>query len=183
MPDEVFQNEPSNIPASAPYVSTGASLGNLEPMEDQRLEVLFQEVRRLRSRLGMLSGIAVVALLLAAALAGVVITMKQQQDQQAQQVGTLTGNKAGVENQVNSLNQQVSALNQKLASSEQQLNVVNQQLAQKVSQAQLKPLVAIVQDINSKAVTRDQLNEALQRVQPQNSNRGGRTQTILTPSP
>jgi chromosome segregation ATPase len=181
MPDEVFHNEPSNIPASAPPVSTEASL--TEPMEEQRLEVLFQEVRRLRSRLGLLSGIAAIALLLAAALAGVVISMKQQLDRQAQQVGLLTGNKAGAQDQINSLNQQVSVLNQKLASSDQQLSVVNQQLAQKVSQAQLKPLISIVQDINSKAVTRDQLNAALQRVQPQKSNSEGRTQTILTPFP
>ncbi|MBV8883750.1 MAG: hypothetical protein JO235_07075 [Chroococcidiopsidaceae cyanobacterium CP_BM_RX_35] len=176
MPDEVFHDEPSNIPASDPYISTEAGLGNRELMENQRLEVLFQDVRRLRSRLGLLSGIAIAALLLAAALAGVVISMKQQQDREAQQVGTLTGNKAGVENQINSLNQQVAALNQ-------QLSVVNQQLPQKVSQAQLKPLISIVQDINSKAVTRDQLNQALQRVQPQKLNNGGGTQTILTPFP
>jgi uncharacterized protein YhaN len=186
MPDEVFHSEPSDIPTSAPYVSTEPSLGSPEVLENERLEVLFQDVRRLRSRLGWLSGIAIASLLLAAVLAGVVISMKQQQDRQAQQFGMISNDKAGVENQISSLNQQVAALNQKLASTDQQVSAVNQQLPQKVSQAQLKPLISIVQNINSKAVTRDELNQAIQRVQqpqPNTGKSGGGTQTILTPLP
>jgi septal ring factor EnvC (AmiA/AmiB activator) len=180
MPGETFQNRSGDNPISAPYVSTEADLANLHQAADERLEVLFNEVRHLRSRLGWITGLAVASLILAGVLAGLTISVKLRQDRQVQQVGSLTSDKAGVENQVNSLNQQLVSLNQQMTSLNQQVALLNQQLPQKVSQAQLKPLLSIVQELNSKAVTRDQLNAALQRVQqPQLNNEG----PSLTPSP
>jgi len=175
MPDEIFQNRPSDNPISAPYVSNEGDLVNLNQPEDQRLEVLFNEVRHLRSRLGWITGLSVASLILAGVLAGLTISVKLRQDRQIQQVGSLTSDKAGVERQVNSLNQQVTSLNQQVA-------LLNQQLPQKVSQAQLKPLLSIVQELNSKAVTREQLNAALQRLQQPQLNNGGPSLTPL-PSP
>ena len=182
MPDEIFQNRPSDDPISAPYVSNEGDLVNLNQPEDQRLEVLFNEVRHLRSRLGWITGLSVASLILAGVLAGLTISVKLRQDRQIQQVGSLTSDKAGVERQVNSLNQQVTSLNQRVTSLNQQVALLNQQLPQKVSQAQLKPLLSIVQELNSKAVTRDQLNAALQRLQQPQLNNGGPSLTPL-PSP
>lgn len=179
MPDEIFHNRPSDNPAPDPYLVAEADLVNRHNLENQRLELLSSEVQRLRSRQGLLSGLSVAVLILAGVLAGLVISMKLQQDHQRQKAETLTGDQVGIQSQVKSLNQQVKLLNRQVASLNQQVASLNQQVALKASQAQIKPLQAIIQDINSKYVTRVQLNTALQEVQQKLSNGGSSS----TPSP
>lgn len=183
MPDEIFHNRPGDNPAPNPYVSTEAELVNRSNLENQqRLERLSSEVQRLRRRLGWISGLSVVALALSGVLAGFMFNMKLQQDQQQQLVGTLVSDKAGVQSQINLLEQQVTSLNQQVTSINQQIpKDLSGQL--KATQAQLKQLQAIIQEINSKAVTREQLNATLRRIQ-QNLNNSGQAPTpLISPTP
>jgi len=179
MPDEIYANQPSDNPAPEPYVSTEANFVNHHPPENQHLERLAHEVQRLRRQLGWVSALSVAALILAGVLAGLMLSVKLEQDQQKQQVRTLTSHKAEDEHQINSLNQQIVSLNQQMISLNSEVILLNQQVPLNVSQAQLKPLVTIVDELNSKAITREQLNEALQRIQPKLNN--GRQSS--TPSP
>jgi len=185
MADEIFHNRPSDNPAPDPYVVAEADLVNRHNLENQRLELLSSEVQRLRSRQDLLSGLSVAVLILAGVLAGLMLSTKLQQDHERQKAETLTGDQAGVQSQVKSLNRQVVSLNQQVVSLNQQVASLNQQVALKASQAQIKPLQAIIQEINSKYITRDQLNTALQEVQQKLSN-GGQSSTplpALSPSP
>jgi peptidoglycan hydrolase CwlO-like protein len=140
-------------------------LVNRHNLENQHLELLSNEVQNLRSRLNWLSGLSVAVLILAAVIAGLMLSVKLQQDQHRQRAETLTGDQTGVESQVKSLNQQVKSLNQQVKSLNQQVKSLNQQVAIKASKAQIKPLQAIIQEINSKYITRVQLNTALKEVQ------------------
>ncbi len=185
MPDEVFQDRPIDEPSPVTYVANEADLvANNYPGENQRLDLLSSEILRLKRHLSWSNALAIVSLILAGILAGLMFGLKQQQDQQLRQVSTLNGDKAGVQNQLSSLNQQITSLNQQLTLMNKQMVSLNQQSSQKVSQTQLKPLIAIVQELNSKAVTKDQLNAVLQRVQPK-ANNGGQlsSPTPITPTP
>lgn len=176
MADEVFPNKPSDTPASDP---TSAPDPYVSP-ENQRIELLSYEVHRLRTRLGWLSGLSFAVLILASILAGLTLSVKLQQDQQAQRVGALAGDKAGEVDQINSLNQQIAALNQQVTSLSQQVpqDLANQQ---KATQAQIKQIQAQIQAINSKAVTSDELNKAIQGVQSE-SNSGGQPTAPSSPA-
>lgn len=171
MTDETFHNRPGDVPIPEdPYVDP----------EKQRLDLLTYEVQRLRSRLGWVSGLSFAVLILASILAGLTLSVKLRQDQQTQQFGALAGEKAGEENQINTLSQQVAALNQQVASLSQQTpkDLANQQ---KATQAQIKQLQTQIQQVESEAITSQELNEALQKVQP-SSNNGGLT-TPANPTP
>lgn len=175
MPDETFNNRPGDNPDAGAYVSTDPRVNY--NLENQHLELLSQEVQRLRNRLGWLGGLSALALVLAGTLGGLLLNMKLQQDQQKQQLATLTSDKAGVESQISSITQQVTSLDQQVTSISKQVPQ-NLPTQIKVTQDQLKQLQASVKEINSKAVTSAQLNAALQQAQ-RNSNTGGQT---LAPS-
>ena len=188
MSNEIFPHIPNSNPASSSYASTEAELLNRQNLETQRLELLTDKVQRLHHRLGWMTGLSVAALAIAAAQIGLTISVKLQQDQQTHQVGTLTGNKAGVENQVNSLSQQIAALQQQVTANNQQVTSLNQQLSRKASQSQVEQLATTIREVNSNAVTKEQLNQALQGLQrvQSNSNNGGQSSTAsstASPSP
>jgi septal ring factor EnvC (AmiA/AmiB activator) len=170
MTDETFHNRPDDTLPEDSYVNP----------DKQRLELLTYEVQRLRSRLGWVSGLSFAVLILTSILAGLTLSVKLRQDQQTQQVGVLAGDKAGDESQIDTLNQQVAALNQQVASLSQQMpkDLANQQ---KATQAQIKQLQAQIQKLDSEAVSGQQLDEALQKVQP-SLNNGGLT-TPPSPAP
>ncbi len=171
MTDETFHNRPGGDPVPEdPYVNP----------EKQRLDLLTHEVQRLRGRLGWVSGLSFAVLILASILAGLTLSVKLRQDQQTQQFGALAGDKAGDESQIDTLSQQVAALNQQVTSLSQQMpkDLASQQ---KATQAQIKQLQTRIQEVDSEAITSQQLSEALQKAQP-SLNNGGLT-TPPSPAP
>lgn len=172
MTNETFHNRPGDDPIPEDsYVSP----------DKQRIDLLTYEVQRLRSRLGWVSGLSFAVLILASILAGLTLSVKLRQDQQTQQVGALAGDKAGDESQIDTLSQQVAALNQQVTSLSQQVpkDLANQQ---KATQTQIKQLQARIQEVDSEALTSQQLNEALQKAQP-SLNSGGQSTTPSSPAP
>lgn len=170
MKNETFDNRPDNTLPEGSHADS----------DKQRLEFLTYEVQRLRSRLGWVSGLSFAVLILASILAGLTLSVKLRQDQQTQQVGALAGDKAGDETQIDTLSQQVAALNQQVASLSQQVpkDLANQQ---KATQTQIKQLQTQIQAVDSEAITSQQLNAALQKVQS-SSNNGGQLTIPSSPA-
>lgn len=147
-------NQTLNTPTAIAPISQGSSLSVNDDWSDseeleQRLVILSKEVRRLYTWLGFLAGFS---LILVGTLGGWAIWLKLQQHQLVRQVSSLTAGKAETE-QVKRLEAQVSLLNQK----------VPEELSSQLNgtQEQLKKLQTRVEQVNTKAVTSEQVNKNL----------------------
>jgi len=138
----------ANFPIHADHiVATEADQNKPATLEKQRIITLSHELQRIYTWLGALAGSSVI---LAATLTGLIIWLKQGQQQLEQQVSSLAAAKAET-NRVKTLETQVNLLNQR----------VPKELTSQIkgTQTQLKKLQAGLDQVNAKAVTREEMNE------------------------
>jgi cell division protein FtsB len=159
-------NEPSphndftdTVPAEQPSdASTNTALTNHEDLEKRPLRFLPQEVGRLYTWFGFLTGLSV---LLISILIGFIVLLIIKQNQLERQISSLIANKVEV-NRVRSLEAQVKSLSQ-------QTNSLNKQVPKglpsqlKTMQGQLKQLQAVTKKVESDVVARNQENEILRK--------------------
>lgn len=128
-------------------VETEADQNKPATLEKQRIITLSHELQRIYTWFGALAGSSVI---LAATLTGLIIWLKQGQQQLEQQVSSLAAAKAET-NRVKNLETQVNLLNQR----------VPKELTSQIkgTQTQLKKLQTGLDQVNAKAVTREEMNE------------------------
>lgn len=129
-------------------VATEAAQNKPTLLEKQRIIILSHELQRIYTWFGALAGSSVI---LAATLTGLVIWLKQGQQQLEQRVSSLAAAKAEM-NRVQSLETQVNLLSQRVP-----MGLTSQI---KGTQNQLKKLQTRLDQVNAKAVTREEMNES-----------------------
>lgn len=136
-----------------------------EELQLQRLGGLAKEVHRLYAWLGLLTGLSVLSLGL---LTGFTVWLKVEQNQLQRQLAAINAYKAetdrvkNLESRVNGLETQASLLNQNVGLLNQQ---VPKGLATQIKgiQKDMSSLKSDVQNVKANAVTRDQVDQSIQR--------------------
>jgi hypothetical protein len=145
----------NSVPVNeATHVSPDPNAINHEDLQKQPLDAIILEVQRLQRRLSFLAGFLLPTIVLAGILAGAGLRLKAEKDELVQQVNLLKIDKAGTQ-QVKSLESQVNLLKQEKLKFSRQL---------KADQAQLKKLQNRIEEVNTKAINSQQVNENLLKV-------------------
>lgn len=152
-------------PESPRPVNSTSESYPVESPEDKRILALSRELRRSYSWLGLLSGLSILSIGL---LSGLGFWLHTEQSRLQQQLATSTANKAeledvqNLENRLNVLQAQVTSTNNTLGTLTKRVpNDLPTQL--KTLQGEIASLRSQVQNVQSNAVTREQLGQSIQR--------------------
>lgn len=152
-------------PESPRPVNSATESYPVESPEDKRILTLSRELRRAYSWLGLLSGLSILSIGL---LSGLGFWLNTEQSKLQQQLAASTANKAdlqdvqNLENRLNVLQAQVISTNKSLGTLTKQVpNDLPAQL--KTLQGEIASLRSQLQNVQSNAVTREQLGQSIQR--------------------
>ena len=170
MPDEDFRNDPNHPELVEPstYVAIDPNRFSSEPEDQKRLARLSQQVRRLSTWLGVLTGASILTLGL---LIGFAFWLKRQNDLLTRQVstlntykaefdriGTLEGRIIGLESQANSLTQNQILLNKQIPKGlASQLKVTQNNISA------LQTAQNALQRVLSQTMSRQEVEQSIQR--------------------
>lgn len=170
MPDEDFRNDPNHPELVEPstYVAIDPNRFSSEAEDHKRLARLSQQVRRLSTWLGVLTGASILTLGL---LIGFAFWLKRQNDLLARQVstlntykaefdriGTLEGRIIGLESQANSLTQNQISLNKQIPKGlASQLKVTQNNISA------LQTAQNALQRVLSQTMSRQEVEQSIQR--------------------
>ena len=176
MPNDQLQNAPNNPVLVEPdsSVITQPHLLSSEDLQIQRLAILTQEVRRLYTWLGLLTGLSVLSLGL---LSGFAIWLKMENNQLQRQVSAINTYKAELE-RVTKLETRINGLESQAVLLNQNIGLLNQQVPKglptqlKTIQKEISSLKTAINKVETNAVTRQQMEQSIQAaLRNQNQNR------------